>query len=229
MEKIYSYIIPVDDGAAPNPVGGVCTLTICKPAIRRNASKECWVIGTGSKNTRLRDGHVYDFSKSLVYAMRVTDTKSLADYDKYCRESLKIKIPNVRSGKFEKSVGDCIYDYSKGSQPTQRGGTHGPNNIKTDLSGRNALLSHHFYYFGSKPVPIPKELYSIIHTTQNCKLIRDSNLVSMFETWISQYEQNKIYAEPQRKYQHELNTVDFRIDCSDIRQQNNHGGNNTLC
>jgi hypothetical protein len=79
-------------------------------------------------------------------------------------------------------------------------GVHGPGNIKTDLSGKNALLSDHFYYFGSRPVQIPKELYSIIHTTQNCKLIRDADTVSRFEKWISQYDKNKIYADPQLKY-----------------------------
>jgi hypothetical protein len=229
MAKLYSYIIPVDDGAAPNPFGGVCTLTICKPAIRRKATEGCWIIGTGSKNSRLRDGHVHDFSKYLVYAMRVTSSMSLSDYDKYCHENLKIKIPLWDSKKFEKRMGDCLYDYSNGTPPSQRDGTHGVDNIPTDLRGKNALLSQHFYYFGSKPVPIPKELYGIIHTTQNCKLIRDQSIVSMFETWISQYELNKIYAEPQRKYEYEINAAGCRVDCSGKRERNNRGKNDTLC
>lgn len=35
--NIYSYVLRTDDGAAPNPFWGTCTLTICKPVIRRTA------------------------------------------------------------------------------------------------------------------------------------------------------------------------------------------------
>ena len=79
--KLYSYCIPVDDGAAPNPYWGVCTLTICKPAIRRTASIGDWVIGTGAKNVNGKD-----YSNKLVYAMLVTDKMTLPEYDKYCHQ-----------------------------------------------------------------------------------------------------------------------------------------------
>jgi len=45
MQKLFSYIIPIDDGPAPNPFGDICTLAICKPAIRRKAQVGDWVIG----------------------------------------------------------------------------------------------------------------------------------------------------------------------------------------
>jgi len=50
MNRLYSYTIPIDDGAAPNPFWGTCTLAICKPAIRRTAKVGNWVVGLGSKN-----------------------------------------------------------------------------------------------------------------------------------------------------------------------------------
>ena len=37
MTRLFTYCILVDDGAAPNLFWGVCTLAICKPAIRRAA------------------------------------------------------------------------------------------------------------------------------------------------------------------------------------------------
>jgi len=85
MKKIYSYVLKIDDGAAPNPYGGVCTLTICKPIIRRKSSVGDWVIGTGSKNAKLSDGKIHDFSNHLVYAMKITEKKYLKEYDKYCK------------------------------------------------------------------------------------------------------------------------------------------------
>ena len=43
--RLFSYTIPIDDGAAPNPFHGMCTLAICKPGIRRVAKKGDWIAG----------------------------------------------------------------------------------------------------------------------------------------------------------------------------------------
>ncbi|WP_259016597.1 Nmad2 family putative nucleotide modification protein [Emticicia fluvialis] len=88
MTKIYSYVLRLDDGSAPNPFGGICTLTICKPVIRRTARVGDWVIGTGSKNVVIEKGtRPIDFSDSLVYAMKITDIKTLQAYDEYCKKN----------------------------------------------------------------------------------------------------------------------------------------------
>lgn len=197
MTKIYSYVLRIDDGAAPNPFWGLCTLTICKPAIRRNAQIGDWVIGTGSKKTNLKDGRFYDFSDSIVYAMKITDKKTLRDYDEYCNKSLTKKIPQFKTMNWELRVGDCIYDYSKGDEPTIRKGVHNEGNRKRDISGQNALLSNYFYYFGIEARPFPAELKEIIKRNQGHKKIEKVQLVEKFENWIGQFEKNKIYANPQ--------------------------------
>ena len=46
MPNLFSYVLRYDDGAAPNPFWGTCTLAICKPAIRRKANLGDWVVGT---------------------------------------------------------------------------------------------------------------------------------------------------------------------------------------
>lgn len=58
-QKLFSYVLRFDDGAAPNPFWGTCTLAICKPDIRRTANIDDWIIGTGSKNSKLKDGNKY--------------------------------------------------------------------------------------------------------------------------------------------------------------------------
>jgi hypothetical protein len=68
VPRLFSYVLRKDDGAAPNPFWGVCTLAICKPVIRRTAEVDDWVVGTGSK--RAPDGR--DLSGTVVYAMRIT-------------------------------------------------------------------------------------------------------------------------------------------------------------
>lgn len=49
MPRLFTYTIPIDDGAAPNPFRGMCSLAICKPGIRRVAKTGDWVAGLGSR------------------------------------------------------------------------------------------------------------------------------------------------------------------------------------
>jgi hypothetical protein len=64
---LFSYCLRSDMGAAPNPFWGVCTLVICKPAIRRTAKEGDWVVGLGAGASPLGD-----ISDQVVYAMCVT-------------------------------------------------------------------------------------------------------------------------------------------------------------
>lgn len=199
--KIYSYILTTDSGAAPNPFGGVCTLTICKPEIRRCAQVGDWVIGTGSKNVKLQDGKTVDLSGRIVYAMKITDKKTLQEYDKFCRSSLPSKLPLWDSKDWQEMVGDCIYDYSKSENPSLRKGVHTENEKERDLRGLNALLSKHFYYFGADARLLPPELAKIVTTTQGHKTNEDKEVIEFFEKWISQFEKNKLYADPQLRWE----------------------------
>lgn len=61
--RVHSYVIDHDLGFAPNPFHRVCTLSACKPLIRRHASLGDYVAGTGSIPNGLKD--------RLVYWMRV--------------------------------------------------------------------------------------------------------------------------------------------------------------
>ena len=181
MPSLYSYCIPFDDGAAPNPFWGVCTLTICKPAVRRTASCGDWIIGLGSKDTPTTGS---DFSGKVVYIMKITDKKSLLEYDIYCRKYLPRKIPDWNSKETILQVGDCIYDYShSNSQPTQRNGVHKAGNISTDLSGQFALLSSHFYYFGRNPIDLPQDLHPIILQSQGHRRQKNDPYFKAFIEW----------------------------------------------
>jgi hypothetical protein len=61
--NLYSYCILQDNGSAPNPFWGTCTLAICKPKIRKSAEVGDWLAGTGSSKN--------GFQNQLVYAMKV--------------------------------------------------------------------------------------------------------------------------------------------------------------
>lgn len=178
MPRLFTYTIPIDDGAAPNPFFGMCSLAICKPGIRRVAKAGDWVAGLGSKNAPSGD-----LSGHLVYAMRVQEVLSLREYDFYARERWPHRIPNMQSNALQDRLGDCIYDFSRG-EPTQRSGVHGEGNVATDLGGENVLISEDFYYFGRQAKKLPEHLKSVCHQTQGHRSNSNEPYFDQFVSWI---------------------------------------------
>ncbi len=195
--RLFSYSLRVDDGAAPNPYFGVCTLTICKPGIRKSAAVGDWVVGLGTKNPPSGIG---DLSHAVAYAMKISDVLSLEDYDKHCLRELSGKIPKVsKSSTFTQLVGDCIYEFGKTGGPRQRRGVHNEGNRATDLAGKNSLLSDHFYYFGAQAIQLPDHLCSIAHPYQGYKVNANDKVRFKFVEWLeseSGFEPNKLYGAP---------------------------------
>lgn len=193
---LYTYCLRYDDGAAPNPYWNVCSLAICKPAIRRTANVGDWIVGLGSRNTDCGD-----LSDSVIYAMRVSTVLPMRDYDRYCRESLPQKIPLWDSTDFRRRVGDCIYDYSRRGKPSIRKSVHDEGNRKTDLGGKNVLLSDYFYYFGRDAAQLPDHLLGIRHRTQGHKSRANDSYENAFVQWIDTLgrPRNLVVGEPQLK------------------------------
>ena len=208
--KLYTYCVRWDNGAAPNPYWDICTLTICKPAIRKSASVGDWIVGLGSTNSPIGNisGHV-------VYAMQVTDIRSLWGYDIMCRASYPGKIPDLDSNDFRRRVGDCIYDYSKNSPPLMRDGVHDEGNRDLDLSGENALISSHFYYFGDTAVELPENLKSLTHNQPGHKVRANQPYIEQFCEWIENlgYEANRLNGNPQLMLEFDLD-ADIRSKCA---------------
>jgi Nucleotide modification associated domain 2 len=176
MARLFTYTIPIDDGAAPNPFHGMCSLAICKPSIRRVAAKGDWVAGLGSKNVPSGD-----LSGRLVYAMQVEEVVPMSEYDRRAPHEWDHRIPKPTSRDLADRLGDCIYDYSAGDPPYQRASVHGPGNLDADLSGENVLISADFYYLGSNAIPLPPDLLGICHQTQGH---RSNGNISFFDTFV---------------------------------------------
>jgi len=155
-----------------------------------------WVVGFGSTNSPIGD-----ISGKMVYAMKVTDVITMQGYDQLCRAKHPQKIPDWFSKDFRRKVGDCLYDFSQGKVPKIRLGVHDEDNREKDLSGKNALLSDHFYYFGDKPAVLPDNLEAIIHNTQGHKSTSNNPYANSFEKWIegSKFKRNHLYGDPQLK------------------------------
>jgi hypothetical protein len=181
--NIYAYIVPVDDGAAPNPYGGVCTLAICKPNLRKIAKQGDWLVGLDSK-------------LQLIYTMKITTVMTMKEYDSYTKENLPIKIPNKTSKNIEEQMGDSVYDFSN-DEIKLRPSVHSRCTKEMDLAGKNVLLSTCFYYFGKETKTLPKEFKNIVNLDMDF-ITLTNELEKSFLTWLKNqnFEKNKIYSTP---------------------------------
>ncbi|MGH9683193.1 MAG: hypothetical protein ACRD4S_06250 [Candidatus Acidiferrales bacterium] len=141
QRKLYSYVVQHDNGHAPNPYFGVCTLCRCKfdeHRKRRNivelADEDDWIVGTGGADERRSAGH-----GELVYAMRVDEKLTRGEY--YADPRFESKRPSAR-GSYAKKRGDNLKPADKFENRKQF-----------------ALISKHFFYFGKNAIPIPKSKF----------------------------------------------------------------------
>lgn len=193
VPTLYSYCVRHDGGSAPNPFGGLCTLVICKPAIRRAAQLGDWIVGTGSTASPVGDA-----SGRIIYAMRVSEKLTMAEYDERCMERLRAKIPDINSPRLQDRVGDAIWHYaSADAPPVARPGVHGEGNRKTDLGGKYALLSDHFFYFGKEAPELPQHLLGLVKQGPGHRGRANDDLMKPFLAWIAGYRPG-IHGEPQQ-------------------------------
>lgn len=188
---LFSYRVRFDRGSAPNPFWGVCTLVICKPRIRQRARVGDWVVGTGSSNTP-----VGNLSDSVVYAMQITRTLSMKDYDAWSARHPR-KRPDPTHPDPRRRFGDSIYDFAS-DPPSVRPGVHTVAHRDHDLSGLRALLSRRFVYFGRAAEPLPPHLLALVKDGPGHKSESIAHLEQPFVTWLESlgYKWGSVRAAP---------------------------------
>lgn len=176
--RLYSYVVVHDTGFAPNPFWGYCTLANCKPAIRRTAQVEDWVVGLSPKYAENR----------LIYAMRVEEILS---HDAYFADArFGPKKPDYSQGQVVCKSGDNIYE------PRSEGGFHQLQSMHSngtdenpwtkahDLSGKKVLVSKTFCYFGSQAISLPPDLDCLkVGRAHRCRFSEDT--ISLFLEFMS--------------------------------------------
>lgn len=181
--RLYSYIVARDFGFAPNPFYRRCTLTTCKPQIRKKACVGDWVIGTGS-NKRGRRGY-------LVYAMQVNQIMTLEEY--WQDLIYQAKRPKLY-GSWKQAYGDNIYRRDSQGEWRQLDSHHSlPNgalnekNVRRDTQVNRMLVGKRFAYFGGSGPQIPTEFRDFdgvdICAVRGHKCNFSCELVSRFVEW----------------------------------------------
>ena len=150
--NIFVYTVAYDDGFAPNPFHGVCSLATCKPSIRKAAGLGDLVVGKAG----VPDSH------RAVFVMQVDE---ILTYDQYWRDPRFVSKKPVINGSLMMACGDNIYHRATPdgkwiqahSYHSNRDGTGQPDNVRHD-TGRTdqVLLSRRFKYFGANGPDLPK-------------------------------------------------------------------------
>ena len=195
MPTLFSYCIPYDDGAAPNPFCGICTLVICKPRIRSVAEVGDWIVGTGSVNSPIGD-----IGRQVVFMMRVSKKMTMQAYDTYSKANFLGKIPCWFSRDIHRRLGDAIYDFST-DPPSIRPSVHNEKHRERDLGGKYALLSDHFFYFGDKPLQLPNHLLPIVKQGSGHRSRANTPYLEDFLDWVIsiKLKPNRLYGKPQKR------------------------------
>jgi hypothetical protein len=176
--NLYSYVVEHDNGHAPNPYFGVCTLCRCKfrkqGGKRRNVVELAvvgdWIIGTGGANLKKSTGH-----GTLVYAMRVDEKLTRERY--FSDQRFIRKRPAART--YAQMQGDNV-------QP----------NGRFEQIGQYALVSEHFYYFGANAIAIPKQFAMLEKTGPGFKRrFRPADINSVID-WLATNHRTGKHGEP---------------------------------
>lgn len=195
----YSYLVEHDFGLAPNPFGGYCTLTVCKPVIRKSNNLKIgdWIIGTGSKALSKTCGR--NLQHHLIYAMQVSEIISIENY--WNDNRFKYKKP-ILNGSLPLIYGDNFYHkdingnwVQEDSAHSNNDGTPNQKHMKIDISGQNAIISEHFFYFGQSAPLLPPNLSNICHSGIGQKLLKLESGPE-FVSWLTSQFQPRMYGKP---------------------------------
>ena len=160
--KVCVYVMTVDNGHAPNPFHGRCTLATCTPNHKRAKLKRGdWIVGLAGKRLAGEVDGLEDLS--VLYAMRVEERLTLGGYYKEYRE----KRPKC-DGTPEQRVGDAYYEESDGRLRHTMAVCSvqhcwDSKEAEQDMYGDRVFVSRHekderplWWYFGRGALPLPR-------------------------------------------------------------------------
>ena len=139
---IFIYKMTTDDGGAPCVHGGIISLCLCKPGIRKTAKPGDWIIGVGGKSVR-------DLRDRLIYIMKIGKQVHGSKY--YAPNSEYRDRP------------DCVYEWDESKYEWVDGSDyhcglkdHDLGSPESKFSRAWCLVGSKFAYFGKKEIFIDK-------------------------------------------------------------------------
>jgi hypothetical protein len=184
--KLFSYVVKIDRGLAPNPFWDYCTVAVCTPNhMGIKAQQGDWIIGTSPVSR----------GRKLAYAMEVSESLPFEKY--FADVRFEKKKPNVK-GSWRERCGDNMYYRDQQGQWVQhRTFLHqSAEDRKKDLKYPVVFVAEHFYYFGDKAITIPIEFQELALKRQGCKGNHDPEVVVKFLKWLKKNFSSGVLGDP---------------------------------
>lgn len=177
--RLISYVVASDNGLAPNVTDDVCTLTVCKPVVRRISTVgQDWVLGLSTaEHGRNR----------LIYAMQVDEKVPYEDY--FDDPRFNGKKPDVDF------KGDNFFAVQDGTLQimfNQAAHFGKADKIARDVKSPWAVVGKRFWYFGANAPELPTELHETKvalpdRSRRGHRITTDQDTIDIFTKWISQF------------------------------------------
>ena len=184
--NLYSYIVKIDRGLAPNPFWGFCTLAVDTPNHKGiKPQKDDWIIGFSTK----------DRGNALVYAMQVSETLYFDDY--FNDPRFEDKKPDL-TGPWHKRCGDNFYQLGDDGLWIQRDNAFHDNDEDRirDTKHPYVFVAENYYYFGKKSIKLPAEFQSLIFDQRGYKFNFNPKIVDGFIAWLGKNHKPGIHGDP---------------------------------
>lgn len=174
-QRLVVYVVSSDNNLAPNVTTGICSLTVCKPVVRKQSVIGAdWIIGMSTSK------HGID---RVIYAMQVDEKLSYEDY--FNDPRFAAKKPSAAQPK-----GDNFFQMTKdGLMVTTSLAAHygKADKIKRDLNAPVAVLGKRFWYFGANAPRLPEDLRDTRIVTGNRRghrYVDDADVIAKFVAWL---------------------------------------------
>lgn len=185
-QRLIVYVVASDDGLAPNTQGGFCSLTVCKPVVRRVAQPlKDWVVGMSTN----KHGKT-----KLIYAMQVEEKLSLDDF--FNDQRFQCKKPDAHNWYGDNFIAEGEACLGWGMHYAKPGKME--RNLKTPFS----LVSQNFWYFGANAPVVPNSLFNsklVQGPRRGHKIVENEIDISIFYKWLIQTYAVGIHGQPRDK------------------------------
>jgi hypothetical protein len=182
MTHLYTYIVRVDAGLAPNPFWGWCTLAVCTPNHQGSAvSPGDWIAGFSTKDTG------YQF----IYAMEVDERIHMKDYFNDLR--FQEKKP-IMEGNWKQRCGDNIYNLIQDNWVPLPNPYH-EGMQEQDTQHPFVFVGHKYWYLGKARVNTPLDFLPMIGG-RGARVNHPEGLPERFKSWVQSTFAEGIAAEP---------------------------------
>lgn len=170
MSRLYTYIVKVDSGLAPNPFWGWCTLAVCTPNHQGSKVESGdWIAGFSSK----------DSGYKFIYAMEVSQKIHMKDY--FHDPRFQAKKPQMK-GNWEQRCGDNIYDLVNDDWIALPNPYH-EGLEKQDTRCPFVFVGARYWYLGRERVTTPPIFLPMIGG-RGARVNHPPDLPEQFKVWV---------------------------------------------